>query len=236
MCYLPSLLRSGRIIQRSSFVCLFARCICDVKSNGKECARRYSNQGRDPIFNDAKLPSCSGVPKASNPGWQGEMRPAPLPAQPGQESVWDYPRPAVCEPETQPLRVEFGGACIADTKKGYRTLETSHPPTYYLPPADIKMQHLLPTSHTSFCEWKGRATYYDVVVGDRVAHNAAWSYPKPTAGFVALTDHVAFYPDLMDGCFVGGERATPQPGQFYGGWITSKVAGPFKGSPGSNWW
>ena len=158
------------------------------------------------------------------------------PVQPGQESVWDFPRPAVCEAEPQLLQACFGGVSIAETRKGYRTLETSLPPSYYFPTADVQMQHLQATEQTYQCEWKGCAIFYDVVVGGRVAKKAAWSYTKPAADFQALVGLVAFYPALMDGCFVGGERATAQQGGIYGGWITSRLAGPFKGGPGSEWW
>jgi len=164
-------------------------------------------------------------------------RPKPLPVGPGQESVWQFPRPAVAQPTPAHLRVEFNGATIASTKNGFRTLETSHPPSYYIPPGDIKMQHLRRVEKAgSFCEWKGQAIYYDVIVGDRVAPQAAWSYPSPSKPFSCIKDCVAFYPSLMDACFVDDERVIPQPGSFYGGWITSAVVGPFKGEPGSSWW
>jgi uncharacterized protein (DUF427 family) len=160
----------------------------------------------------------------------------PTPPEPGQESVWDYPRPPRLEPVARPLRVVFGGRTLAETGRALRVLETSHPPVYYLPPEDVRMQHLLPRSHSSFCEWKGRAVYFDVRVGDRSAEAAAWAYPDPAPRFAELRDHVAFYAHLMDACYVGGERAEPQPGGFYGGWVTSDVVGPFKGAPGSWGW
>ncbi len=163
-------------------------------------------------------------------------KPIPLPARPGQESVWDYPRPAVAEPAAHTLRVEFAGTVIAETKRGIRTLETSHPPSYYLPPEDVRMDLLIPSSHSSFCEWKGKARYYDVVVGDRQARHAAWSYAAPTPAFAMLRGFIAFYPGHMDACFVDGERVTAQPGGFYGGWVTRHVVGPFKGGPGSQGW
>ena len=155
---------------------------------------------------------------------------------PGQESVWDYPRPPRCEPTTKHVRVVFAGVTIADTRRAWRVLETSHPPVYYLPPADVDATHVLPVRGGSVCEWKGRAVYFDVRVGDRVAARAAWAYPDPTAAFAPLRGHVAFYAGPMDGCFVDGERVTPQPGGFYGGWITADVVGPFKGVPGSLGW
>lgn len=155
---------------------------------------------------------------------------------PGQESVWDYPRPPRLEPVAKRIRVVFNGVTIADTERAYRVLETSHPPTYYLPPADIVMSHLAPAAGGSLCEWKGRAAYSNVVVGDRRAERAAWAYPEPTPPFAAIRDHVAFYVAAMEACYVDGERATPQPGGFYGGWVTSDVVGPFKGEPGTSGW
>lgn len=156
--------------------------------------------------------------------------------KPGQESVWDYPRPAICEPAALPIRIEFGGKVIAETRSALRTLETSHPPTYYLPPEDIAEGVLKPSGHRTLCEWKGQARYFDVLVGARRAANAAWAYEDPTPSFASIRGFVAFYPALMDACFVDGERVTPQPGGFYGGWVTSHVAGPFKGAPGTMGW
>ena len=125
---------------------------------------------------------------------------------------------------------------IADTRRAVRTLETSHPPSYYIPPDDIASGVLVPAAGSSFCEWKGHARYFDVVAGGKRRGRATWSYSDPTPGFAILRDHVAFYAAAMDACFVDGERVTPQPGGFYGGWITSEVAGPFKGVPGSRFW
>jgi uncharacterized protein (DUF427 family) len=115
-------------------------------------------------------------------------------------------------------------------------LETSHPPGYYIPPADLRMQHLRRTSRNSFCEWKGRAAYYTLTVGDRSVEDVGWFYPKPTTPFAALAGYVSFYAGPMDACYVDDERVTPQPGEFYGGWITSEIIGPFKGGPGSWGW
>lgn len=164
------------------------------------------------------------------------MKPIPLPIKPGQESVWSYPRPAIVEPQQASLRVHFADEIIAATTAGFRTLETSHPPTYYFPPVDVRASFLRPSAHTSVCEWKGRAVYFDVVVGQAVAHNAAWAYPAPTGGFAMLKGCIAFYPHLMEACFVNDERVTPQAGSFYGGWITAQVVGPFKGDPGTHGW
>jgi uncharacterized protein (DUF427 family) len=140
------------------------------------------------------------------------------------------------EPVSKKIEVVFGGEVIASTQRAYRILETSHPPTYYIPPEDVRMDLLVPTKHGSFCEWKGYANYWTVEVGDRTAVNAAWGYAEPMAPFEALVDHLAFYCGVMDECRVGGEVARPQPGGFYGGWITSDLAGPFKGEPGSWGW
>lgn len=163
-------------------------------------------------------------------------RPLPLPAGPNQESVWTFPRPAIAQPTSAHLRVELGGQTIAETRRGVRTIETSHPPTYYFPPADIVPSVLRRAAGSSFCEWKGAATYYDVIASDAVRKKAAWAYPTPAASFAIIKDHVAFYAGLMDACFVDGEEVVPQPGGFYGGWITSAVVGPFKGIPGSQGW
>lgn len=164
------------------------------------------------------------------------MRPRPEPAGPGQESVWDFPRPAIAETIDAHVRIEHRGRIIADTRAAVRTLETSHPPSYYIPRADLDPDALRRAEGSSFCEWKGAATYWDVVVGEIVLPRVGWSYASPTAGFAALRDHVAFYAAPFDRCSVDGETVTPQPGEFYGGWITSRVAGPFKGVPGSRGW
>ena len=164
------------------------------------------------------------------------MRPQPLPPAPGQESVWDYPRPPRLEPTDKNIQIIFNGVVIADTNHAYRVLETSHPPVYYLPPADIKMEYLTPATGTSWCEWKGPASYYTLTVGDKQVRNVAWYYPRPTPGFAPIKNHVAFYAAPMDACFVAGERVIPQPGQFYGGWITSDIVDPFKGEPGTMGW
>ena len=162
--------------------------------------------------------------------------PRPIPPGPRQESVWDYPRPPRLEPVAAALRIVFAGAEIAHTTAALRVLETSHPPVYYLPPAAFRPGVLVRTAGGSFCEWKGEAVYFDIVAGDRRASRAAWSYPDPTPAFAALRDHLAVYPAAMDGCFVADERVRPQPGRFYGGWITDAVVGPFKGEPGTAGW
>ncbi len=164
------------------------------------------------------------------------MRPQRLPVGFGQESVWDYPRPPRLEPVSALIEIIFGGQTIVSTRGAFRVLETSHPPTYYLPPADIAEGVLQAPSSSSVCEWKGRATALDVVVGEKRAARAAWRYEKPTEPFAAIAGFVAFYASAMDACFVSGERVVPQPGGFYGGWITSNAVGPFKGGPGTMGW
>ena len=164
------------------------------------------------------------------------MRPEPAEVLPGQESVWAYPRPAIAEATSRRLRIVHRGVVVADTVRGVRTLETSHPPTYYFPPGDVNSSVLRPVGHRSFCEWKGWASYYDVEVDGVRAPAAAWGYPAPTPGFSLLKDQLAFYAAPFEDCTVDGEPVTPQPGGFYGGWITSREAGPFKGVPGSRFW
>jgi len=154
---------------------------------------------------------------------------------PGQESVWDYPRPPRLERTERRVRVVFGGRPIADTCSAIRCLETSHPPGYYIPLDDVATEHLVPTDRTTVCEFKGRAHYYDVQVSGRTAPNAVWEYPEPHAGYEDLEGCVAFYPALTE-CWVDEERVEAQDGDFYGGWITSDVVGPFKGAPGTSGW
>lgn len=156
--------------------------------------------------------------------------------RPGQESVWDYPRPPRLEPVTKRLRVVFNGVTIADTVRGHRVLETSHPPVYYFPSYDIRMDHLSVSGGASSCEWKGGARYFTIDVNGTKAERAAWCYPEPTPAFTDIRDHIAFYCPLMDACLVGDEQARPQPGSFYGGWITDEIVGPFKGEPGTAGW
>jgi uncharacterized protein (DUF427 family) len=152
------------------------------------------------------------------------------------ENVWDYPRPPRLEPAAQQLRILFAGRVIAATTAGFRVLETSHPPVYYLPPSAFTGCVLTPASGASVCEWKGSAQYWSIRVDNRVAERAGWSYPKPTEGFALIRDYLAVYAGRMDACFVGGEAATPQPGGFYGGWVTRNLKGPFKGMLGSMSW
>jgi uncharacterized protein (DUF427 family) len=163
-------------------------------------------------------------------------KPQRIEPEPGQESVWDYPRPPSLELTSRRVRVVLGGVIVADSIRAYRVMETSHPPVYYLPREDILPGAVRPAAGTSVCEWKGTASYWDVLGGDRVEKRAAWSYERPTPAFAAIAGFVAFYAGPMDACFVDGERVTPQPGGFYGGWITADVVGPFKGAPGSAGW
>lgn len=153
-----------------------------------------------------------------------------------QESVWDYPRPPRLEPTEKLVRVEFSGMIIAETSHALRVLETSHPPVYYIPLADIKREYLSLNRHRTFCEFKGAASYWTLKVGERISQNAAWSYSDPAPGYEALKNHLAFYPQRVDACYVNDEKVTPQEGDFYGGWITSDIVGPFKGAPGTWGW
>jgi uncharacterized protein (DUF427 family) len=159
-----------------------------------------------------------------------------VPPGPGQESVWDYPRPPALVPDTRLVRVELGGVVIAETTAALRVLETSHPPTFYLPLAALRDVEVEATGRTSFCEWKGRAHYLTLRAGGRTEADVAWTYPDPVADYAAIAEHVALYPGRMDACWVGEARVEPQPGGFYGGWITPDVVGPFKGAPGTLGW
>lgn len=151
-----------------------------------------------------------------------------LSLKPGQESVWDYPRPPRLEAISKHILVAYAGRTIAETQRAYRVLETSHPPVYYIPPEDVRIEHLHPESGSSLCEWKGQARYFSVIVDGQRFNRAAWSYPKPNQPYSAIRDYVAFY--AMDGCTVDGEKVQPQEGDFYGGWITKDIVGPFKGA------
>lgn len=153
-----------------------------------------------------------------------------------RENVQDYPRPPRLEPVPQRLVVVLGGAVIADTMRGLRVLETHHAPTYYIPPEDVAAGALRPAGGGSFCEWKGRAAYSDVTGGGVTRARAAWCYPAPSGRFAALAGCVAFYAAMMDECRVGDVVASPQPGGFYGGWVTPNLEGRIKGAPGTEWW
>jgi uncharacterized protein (DUF427 family) len=164
------------------------------------------------------------------------QRPMPDRPGPGQESVWDYPRPPRLEPTGNEIEVVLGGQLITRTTAAMRVLETSHPPTYYLPMSDFVSGSLRSADGGSLCEWKGQASYFDVVGGGVVARRAAWHYPSPTPAYAAILGHVALYPGAMERCTVDGEVVSAQPGGFYGGWVTSKIVGPFKGAPGTMLW
>jgi len=155
---------------------------------------------------------------------------------PGQESVWDYPRPPRVEASGEHIVLRFNNRVILDTRTSVRVLETSHPPTYYLPRGDFAAGVLQPAHGHSVCEYKGLAAYLSIVVGDRRADGVAWYYPDPEPGFDDLTGMVAVYPGRLDECLVDGEIVRPQPGGFYGGWITDRIVGPFKGAPGTLGW
>lgn len=155
---------------------------------------------------------------------------------PGQESVWDYPRPPRVEASRRLVRVEFAGTVVAETLAARRVLETAGPPVWYLPPDDVRTDLLIPVERRTVCEWKGTATYFDLRVGTQVSSAAAWSYPRPSAGYEAIAGYIAFYAGRVDAASVDGEPVRPQPGGFYGGWITPDVVGPFKGEPGSEGW
>jgi uncharacterized protein (DUF427 family) len=155
---------------------------------------------------------------------------------PKPESVWDYPRPPRVEPTVRHLVVVFNDVVIAETRRALRVLETSHPPVYYIPPADVQRQYLTAERRRTYCEFKGTASYWTLNVNGRTSLEAAWSYAHPSPGYEAIRDHLAFYAGRVDRCTVDGEIVQPQPGDFYGGWITADIVGPFKGGPGTRGW
>jgi len=152
-----------------------------------------------------------------------------------RESVWDYPRPPRMEPVGRRVTVRLGGAAVAESSDAVRILETAGAPAVYVPPADIAEGALRPASGSSLCEWKGSASYFDVIAGGLVAERAAWAYHSPNHAFAAIEGFVSFYPALTE-CFLDDERVEPQPGNFYGGWVTAEITGPIKGLPGSLGW
>jgi uncharacterized protein (DUF427 family) len=171
-----------------------------------------------------------------------EVRPGPPPGVvpepvgPGEESVWDYPRPPRVEPVAERVRVVVGGRELARSMNALRVLETAGAPVYYVPPADVDLALLTRSTRTTWCEWKGEATYYDFDDGSRPIHSIAWTYRDPLHGFESIREYVAFYASKVDEAWLGDELATPQPGRYYGGWVTKRIKGPIKGVPGSEGW
>ena len=169
--------------------------------------------------------------------WQVARRPQHVDIpNAGQRSVWDFPRPPAVERVLDRVTVEFGGKIVADTQRCLRVCETASPPTYYLPVADFLPGALVVSEGASMCEWKGRARYFDIVVGTRTSSQAAWDYPTVTQEYAVLSDYVAVYASRVDTCTVAGEVVRPQAGQFYAGWITNDLTGPFKGDLGTQGW
>ena len=170
--------------------------------------------------------------------WQftGTKRPsfAELPG-PGQESVWDYPRPPRCVSDSRTVTIQYDGRLVAQTTRAVRVLETASPPTVYIPPDDIDMERLVRGSGNSWCEWKGPATYWTLRIDNGRLANAGWSYEQPTEPFQAIASYLSFYPALVD-CFIDQQPVRPQPGGFYGGWVTDEIVGPYKGEPGTSGW
>ena len=154
---------------------------------------------------------------------------------PGQESVWDYPRPPICVEDPREVRVCLGDLVIAQTTAAIRVLETASPPTFYLPAGDVNLKLLRRGNGSSFCEWKGAATYWSLENDGTVIANVGWSYPNPTAAFANIAGHLSFYPAHLE-CYVDGQRVRPQDGGFYGGWVTDEIIGPWKGQSGTGGW
>ena len=155
---------------------------------------------------------------------------------PGQESVWDYPRPPGLEPTVSLIRIIFAGVLIAESRQAIRIIETSCPPVYYIPPDHIHTEYVVQIGVGTLCEWKGLAQYWSVRVGNKVIESAAWSYPDPELPYTRIRDYLAFYPGKMDTCMVDDQIAIAQESDYYGGWITPDIVGPFKGQPGSEEW
>jgi uncharacterized protein (DUF427 family) len=153
------------------------------------------------------------------------------------ENVWEYPRPPALEPCLRSVRVELAGHVLAESTRALRVLETSHPPTIYVPREDVRVDLLAPSdARPTHCEFKGAARYVDAVISGRRYESVAWTYPQPSPDYAALKDHLAFYPGRIDSAWLGDERVLAQDGDFYGGWITSDLLGPFKGAPGTLRW
>lgn len=165
---------------------------------------------------------------SSRPPWAIDPRP-------GQESVWDYPRPPRLDPDDRLVRVVHGAIIIAESRRAIRALETASPPTFYIPPRDVRMESLVRGRGTSLCEWKGNASYWSLRTSGGEIPNVGWSYERPCIEFMAIQGYLSFYPAKVE-CYIGRERAQPQPGGFYGGWVTEEIVGPFKGEPGTAGW
>jgi len=150
--------------------------------------------------------------------------------KPGQESVWDYPRPPKTEKTSKQIRIIYDGVLIAKSDRAVRVLQHGHPPVYYIPQEDIQMKFLIPSAKTSTCEFKGTASYYDIKSKTKENKNAAWTYPNPSPGYEMIRDYVAFYPKFMDACYVNNERVLPELDEYFGGWVTHEIVGPFEGS------
>ncbi|MDX1591780.1 MAG: DUF427 domain-containing protein [Balneolaceae bacterium] len=168
--------------------------------------------------------------------YTGSRRPSfAIKPEEDEESVWDYPRPPITDPDRRLVVVKSGNRVIAKTNRAIRVLETASPPTFYVPPEDVDQKLLNKAPGSSYCEWKGSATYWDIVVDGQKLKKAAWSYHNPSPRFESIDGFYSFYPGKVS-CFVNGEKVKPQPGQFYGGWVTSEIVGPFKGEPGTGGW
>ena len=168
--------------------------------------------------------------------YRGDVRPDFAEMTEGeQESVWDYPRPPKVDPDSRKVVVKCGSVIVAESTGSIRILETSSPPVFYIPEKDIDMSKLREGTGSSLCEWKGPAKYWTVFTDEAVLENVGWSYPEPFPGYEQIKDFISFYPARLE-CYVGDERVMPQPGGFYGGWVTSEIRGPFKGEEGTGWW
>ncbi|MEM9222103.1 MAG: DUF427 domain-containing protein [Pseudomonadota bacterium] len=178
--------------------------------------------------------------KPHRSGWALSRKPQIEPVGPGEESVWDFPRPPAVEPVGKRLCVTFAGRTIADTSRGFRVVETAGAPVYHFPPEDVAMDALVPTGRITVCEWKGAATYFDIVVGERRSEEAAYTYPDPfddlSQNYAAIGGMIVFYAGRVDEATIDGERVAPQPGGYYSGWVTANLKGPIKGAPGSEGW
>lgn len=164
------------------------------------------------------------------------MERKPIKPKQGQESVWDYPRPPKVEPFSSHIRISHQSQTLIDTNRSFKLMETSHPPTYYLPISDFKQGVLRENEHRTFCEFKGVANYFDLIIDGNIFHNIGWTYHLPNKYYLMLKDHISLYASKLDACYVNNEKVSAQEGDFYGGWITSNIVGPFKGAPGTYGW